>query len=46
MAVTIPAEFTKKTGVKVGDDVKVETQPLQGKMIITFPNIRQLSLIK
>jgi antitoxin component of MazEF toxin-antitoxin module len=46
LAITIPAKFAKKLGIKAGDEVSCKTDPHRGKMIIAFKNIRQLSLIK
>jgi antitoxin component of MazEF toxin-antitoxin module len=44
IAVTIPAEFAKKTGIESGDPVKITTHPASGSITYTFINFRQLPL--
>lgn len=43
-AVTIPAEFIRSVGIKVGDRVKSETRLDSGRVIYTFFGVRQMSL--
>lgn len=43
-AVTVPAEFVKSVGVKIGDMVEVRTFPERGKVNYTFSGARQLTL--
>ncbi len=43
-AVTVPADFVKKVGVKIGDTVEVETNLEEGHVIYTFSGVRQLVL--
>ena len=43
-AVTVPADFVKKVGVKIGDTVEVETNLEEGHVIYTFSGVRQLAL--
>lgn len=43
-AVTIPAEFVKDLGVRIGDQVKVRLEKDKGKVIYTFSGAKQLSL--
>lgn len=43
-AVTVPAEFVKSVGVKIGDMVDVRTAPEKGRVIYTFSGARQLTL--
>lgn len=45
-AITIPAKFVKQTGVKLGDEVLVEENPEEGKILLTIKNLRQLPLLK
>lgn len=42
-AVTVPADFVKKVGVKIGDDVLVKTNLETGKVTYTFSGVRQLA---
>jgi len=46
LAVTIPAKFAKKIGIRLGDDVRVREKPESGQLIYTFKNMRQLPLLK
>ncbi len=46
LAITIPAKFAKRIGVKQGDDVDVKTHPQKGQLVVTFKSMRQLPLIK
>lgn len=46
LAVTIPSFFVKTVGVKLGDEVKVETKLEKGKIIYTFSGAQQLPLVK
>lgn len=43
-AVTVPADFVKKVGVKIGDTVEVETDLEKGNVTYTFSGVRQLAL--
>lgn len=43
-AVTVPAEFIKTVGAKIGDTVDVETSPEKGKVTYTFSGVRQLAI--
>jgi len=43
-AVTVPAEFVKSIGVKIGDMVEVQAFPEKGKVTYTFSGARQLAL--
>ena len=43
-AVTIPANFIKSVGVKVGDKVKLEVKLETGQVIYTFSGVRQRRL--
>jgi len=43
-AVTVPAEFVKSVGVKIGDIVEVRTFPEKGQVNYTFSGARQLTL--
>ncbi len=43
-AVTVPAEFVKKVGVRIGDNVEVETNLEKGHVIYTFSGVRQLAI--
>lgn len=43
-AVTVPRFFVKTVGVKIGDDVRVDTHPETGKVIYTFKGAHQLLL--
>ncbi len=43
-AVTVPADFVKKVGVRIGDTVEVKTSLETGKVTYTFAGIRQLAL--
>lgn len=43
-AVTVPADFVKKVGIKVGDQVEVETDLEKGQVTYTFQGVRQLAL--
>lgn len=44
LAVTIPSSFVKTIGVKLGDEVAVETKPENGQLIYSFTGAQQLSL--
>lgn len=46
LAITIPAKFAKKIGIKLGDDVRVKTNPTTGTLTAEFTSMRQLPLIK
>lgn len=41
---TIPSEFVKVEGIRVGDTVKVVLKPEKGLMIFSFSGIQQLPL--
>lgn len=43
-AVTVPANFVKKVGIKIGDVVSVKTNLESGKVTYTFSGVRQLAL--
>ena len=43
-AVTIPADFVKAVGVKIGDTVKSKPSPETGQVTYTFSGARQMSL--
>lgn len=43
-AVTVPAEFVKTVGIKIGDMVKVEAFPEKGQITYTFSGVRQLAI--
>jgi antitoxin component of MazEF toxin-antitoxin module len=43
-AVTVPAEFVNKVGVKIGDIVDVRAKIETGKVVYTFSGIRQLAI--
>ncbi|MBI4035176.1 MAG: AbrB/MazE/SpoVT family DNA-binding domain-containing protein [Candidatus Chisholmbacteria bacterium] len=40
--VTIPADFVKAVGVKVGDQVKSVSYPETGRVVYTFSGVKQL----
>ena len=44
-AVTVPAEFVKMVGVKIGDSVNVGVDPETGKITYTFSGVHQLRLL-
>jgi antitoxin component of MazEF toxin-antitoxin module len=44
--VTVPADFVKAVGVRIGDQVEVKTLPEQNKVIYKFSGITQLALSK
>lgn len=43
-AVTVPANFVKTVGIKIGDTVEVKTAPEKGQITYTFSGVRQLSI--
>lgn len=43
-AVTIPAEFVKDLGIRIGDPVKVRLEKDKGKAIYIFSGTKQLLL--
>lgn len=43
-AVTIPAEFIKDLGIRIGDSVKVRLEGDKGRVIYTFSGAKQLLL--
>lgn len=43
-AVTIPASFVKKVGIKIGENVEVKTSLEKGSVTYIFPGVRQLAL--
>jgi antitoxin component of MazEF toxin-antitoxin module len=43
-AVTIPSDFFRAVGVKIGDRVNVEVSPETGKVIYSFKGTKQLPL--
>jgi antitoxin component of MazEF toxin-antitoxin module len=46
LAITIPAKFAKKIGLKVGDEAKVIIDPIQGTLLVQFKSMRQLTFFK
>lgn len=44
--VTVPADFVKAVGVKIGDNVDVKVVPEKGKVIYKFSGAAQLPLSK
>jgi len=44
IGVTVPSQFVKAVGVRVGDYVKVKTILETGQVIYTFQGAKQLSL--
>jgi antitoxin component of MazEF toxin-antitoxin module len=43
-AVTIPADFVKDLGIRVGDPVKVKLDPEKNKVVYSFSGTKQLLL--
>lgn len=43
-AVTIPADFMKDLGIRIGDPVKVRIDRDQGRIIFSFSGVKQLPL--
>lgn len=43
-AVTVPAKFVKRVGIKVGDKVEVSTNIEKGEVLYKFSGVRQLAL--
>ena len=43
-AVTVPADFVRKVGIKIGDDVEVHTDLESGCVTYTFSGVRQLAI--
>ncbi len=43
-AVTIPADFVKVIGIRLGDTVKSVSRPERGELTYTFSGARQLSM--
>lgn len=46
LAVTVPSDFVKSVGVRVGDNVKVETKVDKGEIIYFFSGAKQLPLLE
>lgn len=44
-AVVIPAGFVKSVGVKIGDEVRVKTEPERGRVTYIFKGVKQLRLL-
>lgn len=44
VAVTIPSEFARDLGIRVGDQVKVRLDKGKGKIVFTFSGAKQLLL--
>ena len=44
--VTVPADFARAVGVKIGNTVEVETNPEQGRIVYRFSGVSQLPLSK
>jgi antitoxin component of MazEF toxin-antitoxin module len=45
LVVVVPAPFTRKLGIRRGDEVEVEVDYQKGQATYTFLNVRQLSLV-
>lgn len=43
-AVTIPAEFVKDLGIRIGDTTKVRLEKDRGRIIFSFSGAKQLPL--
>jgi antitoxin component of MazEF toxin-antitoxin module len=43
-AVTIPADFVKDLGIRIGDPVKVKLDPENNKLVYLFSGTKQLLL--
>jgi len=43
-AVTIPADFVKDLGIRIGDPVKVKLDPENNKVVYLFSGTKQLLL--
>jgi antitoxin component of MazEF toxin-antitoxin module len=43
-AVTIPADFVKDLGIRIGDPVKVKLDPENNKVVYIFSGTKQLLL--
>lgn len=43
-AVTIPADFVKDSGIRIGDPVKVKLDPENNKVVYIFSGTKQLAL--
>ena len=43
-AVTIPADFVKDSGIRIGDPVKVKLDPENNKVVYFFSGTKQLLL--
>lgn len=43
-AVTIPANFVKDSGIRIGDPVKVKLDPENNKVVYVFSGTKQLAL--
>lgn len=43
-AVTIPADFMKDLGIRIGDPVKVRIDRDQGRIVFSFSGVKQLPL--
>lgn len=46
VVVTVPADFVKAVGVKIGGEVRVKVVPEKGKVIYKFSGVSQLPLSK
>lgn len=44
VVVTVPADFVRKSGIRVGDEVGVKPDIKKGKVTYKFSGIQQLSL--
>lgn len=44
VVVTVPADFVRKSGIRVGDKVTVNPDIKKGKVVYKFSGIQQLSL--
>lgn len=46
LVVTVPADFVKAVGIKIGDEVEVKAVTEKGKVIYKFSGVAQLPLSK
>jgi len=44
LGVTVPADFVKDVGIRMGDQVNVEKKPEKGEVIYRFSGIKQLAI--
>ena len=43
-AVTIPAEFARDLGIRIGDPVKIKLEKDKGRILYSFSGVKQLLL--